>query len=50
MIRKIGNKYVILNHDGTKRLGEYDTKEAAEKRLREIEYFKHAAKTGKTTK
>lgn len=36
-----GDKWVILNHDRTKELGEYDTKSAAEKRLREIEYFKH---------
>lgn len=36
-----GDKWVILNHDRTKELGEYDSKEAAEKRLAQIEYFKH---------
>lgn len=35
-----GDKWVILNQDRTKELGEYDSKEAAEKRLRQIEYFK----------
>lgn len=47
MVRKIGNKYVILNHDGTKKLGEYNTKEEAEKRLRQIEAFKYMSKNGK---
>lgn len=36
-----GDKWVVLNHDRTKELGEYDSKEAAEKRLRQIEYFKY---------
>lgn len=40
-IRKVDNKYVIFSKDGSKRLGEYDTREAAVKRLRQIEYFKH---------
>lgn len=40
-IRKEGRKWVVYNEDETKRLGEYDTKEEAEKRLREVEYFKH---------
>lgn len=39
-IKKVGDKYVIYSKDG-KKLGEYSTRKAAEKRLREIEYFKH---------
>ena len=31
MIRKEGEVYKIYNHDGTKVLGEYKTKEEAEK-------------------
>lgn len=46
MIRKVGNKFVIFNHDGTKKLGEYTSKEEAEKRLRQIEAFKYMAKKG----
>lgn len=40
-IRKQGGKYIIYSHDGSKRLGSYDSRSAAEKRLRQIEYFKH---------
>jgi hypothetical protein len=40
-IRKVGNKYVIFSKKG-KRLGEYDSEAAAKKRLKQIEYFKHA--------
>jgi len=40
MIRKEGNKYIVRSESGEK-LGEEKTKAAAEKRLREIEYFKH---------
>lgn len=41
IIRKRGNKWCVLSEDGTKNLGCYDSKEAAQKRLRQIEYFKH---------
>ena len=41
MIIKQGDKYVIKSEDGKKTLGTYNTKEAAEKRLQQIEYFKH---------
>lgn len=41
MILKEGDKYVIKSEDGSKTLGTYATREEAEKRLREIEYFKH---------
>ena len=40
-IRKQGNKYVIYSKKG-KKLGSYTTKKAAQKRLGQIEYFKHA--------
>lgn len=47
MIRKEGEKYVIKSEDGSKTLGTYATREEAEKRLREIEYFKNNPKKGK---
>ena len=40
-IRKQGNKYVIYSKDGDKKLGTYNSRKAAEQRLRQIEYFKH---------
>ena len=40
-IRKQGDKYVIYSKDGKKKLGTYDSRKAAEKRLGQIEYFKH---------
>lgn len=43
-IRKQGDKYVIYSKDGDKKLGTYTSRSAAEKRLRQIEYFKHAGK------
>lgn len=46
MIRKVGNKYVILSEKG-KHLGEYATEAEAKKRLAQIEMFKHMSKNGK---
>ena len=43
-IRKQGDKYVIYSKKGDKKLGTYDSRKAAEKRLGQIEYFKHAGK------
>ena len=43
-IRKQGDKYVIYSKDGKKKLGTYSSRKAAEKRLGQIEYFKHAGK------
>lgn len=40
-IVKRGDKWVVTSSDGSKTMGSYDSKEAAEKRLREIEYFKN---------
>jgi hypothetical protein len=38
-IRKVGSEYTILSKKG-KKLGEYKSKEAATKRLKQIEWFK----------
>jgi hypothetical protein len=38
-IRKVGDEYTILSKKG-KRLGKYGSREAALKRLRQIEWFK----------
>lgn len=43
MIVKQGNKYIIKSEKG-KTLGEFATREEAEKRLKQIEYFKHVKK------
>lgn len=40
MIRKEGNKWVIYSKDG-KKLSEHDTKKEAEKRERQIKFFKY---------
>lgn len=42
MIRKVKDGYKVLSEDGKKNLGgPYKTKAEAEKRLRQVEYFKH---------
>ncbi|ENR0441059.1 DUF2213 domain-containing protein [Salmonella enterica] len=41
MIVKIGDKWVVKSEDGSQQFGEYDTEEAAKKRLAEVEAFKH---------
>jgi hypothetical protein len=41
MIVKEGEKYVVKSHDGEKNLGSYKSHEAAQKRLQQVEYFKH---------
>jgi hypothetical protein len=46
MIRTIGGKYVVLSETTGRRFGAYATKAEAEKRLRQIEMFKHLAKGG----
>ena len=40
MIKKQGLKYVVIAESGRK-MGSYVTKKAAQKRLRQIEFFKH---------
>jgi len=45
MIVKEGSGYSVKSEDGKKHLGgPYKTKEEAEKRLREVEYYKHHPK------
>jgi hypothetical protein len=42
MIRKVKDGYKVLSEDGKKNLGgPYKTKAEAQKRLRQVEYFKH---------
>lgn len=41
MIKKQGNKYYLYSKDGSKKLGSFDSKKSAEKREREVSYFKH---------
>jgi len=41
MLRHEGSKWVLYSKDGSKKLGEFDTKEDAMKRERQIQYFKH---------
>jgi hypothetical protein len=47
MIRKQGGKYVVLSEKTGRKFGTYDTKAEAEKRLRQVEFFKHAKGAGK---
>ena len=49
MIKKIGGKYVVLSETTGRRFGTYETREDAEKRLRQIEMFKHM-RTGKSAR
>ena len=46
MIRKVPQGYIVVSHKG-KRLSKPSSKKEAEKRLREIEYFKHHPGAGK---
>jgi hypothetical protein len=42
MIRKSGGTYKVVSHTGKNLGGGYKTKAAAQKRLRAVEFFKHA--------
>lgn len=42
VIRKRGDKWVLFTSDGKKVLGEFDSEAAAQKRERQIQFFKHA--------
>ena len=44
MIKKQGRTYVVLSEKTGRSFGTYDTKAEAEKRLRQVEFFKHAKK------
>ncbi|MBI4452745.1 hypothetical protein HY637_04915 [Candidatus Woesearchaeota archaeon] len=41
MIKKIKGKYVVLSEKTGRKFGKYGMKKEAEKRLRQIEFFKH---------
>jgi len=41
MIKKVSGGYKVLSEKGKNLGGPYKTKEQAEKRLRQVEYFKH---------
>ena len=41
MIKKIKGKYVVMSERTGRKFGTYKTKKEAEKRLRQIEFFKH---------
>lgn len=41
MIHKVSNGWIVLSEKGKKLSKPYKTKKEAEKRLGEIEYFKH---------
>jgi hypothetical protein len=41
MIRKRGGKYVVVSETTGRTFGTYSTLAEAERRLRQIEYFKH---------
>jgi hypothetical protein len=42
VIEKRGRKWVVLSETTGRRFGTYDTKAEALKRLRQVEFFKHA--------
>ncbi len=44
MIRKIKGKYIALSEKTGRKFGTYTTKKEAQKRLRQIEFFKHLKK------
>ena len=41
MIKKIKGKYVVMSEKTGRKFGTYKTKKEAEKRLKQIEFFKH---------
>ena len=46
MIRKRGRRWVVLSETTARSFGTYDTKAEALKRLRQVEFFKHAKRGG----
>ena len=44
MIKKIKGKYMVLSETTGRSFGAYNTLAEAQKRLRQIEYFKHLKK------
>jgi len=45
-VRKAGGGYKVVSGEGKNLGGPYPTKAQAEKRLRQVEYFKHAKPAG----
>jgi len=41
MIKKVGREYVVFSETTGRSFGRYRTKAEAERRLRQIEFFKH---------
>ena len=41
MIKKVGSKWILYSKDGTKKLGEFKTKEEAIRREKQINYLKY---------
>ncbi len=46
MIKKIGSQYVVLSEKTGRVFGRYRSRVAAVKRLRQVEFFKHAKRRG----
>lgn len=46
MIKKSGNGYKVTSEKGKNLGGPYKTQKQAEKRLQQVEYFKHKGKKG----
>jgi len=45
MIKHTGSKYKLYSKDGSKLLGEFDSRKAAERHERLVKYFKHKDKS-----
>lgn len=44
MIKKVGDKYIVMSEEGKPLSKPLPTREAAEKRLAQIEFYKHKGK------
>ena len=44
MLKKVGKKWVAMSEKTGRKFGTYDTKKAAQKRLQQMEMFKHLKK------
>ena len=44
MIKKIKGKYVVMSEKTGRKFGTYKTKKEADKRLKQVEMFKHMSK------
>lgn len=42
MIKKVGSRYAVMSKTTGRTFGAYKTKKEATKRLRQVEFFKHA--------